>query len=830
MMLLGPSWRRRDGREKTGFGKVESSECAKPLDRSAIFPSVNRQRVGVMQWVCIKCSTPIEVPADSDQERLTCPKCGSALALNMAPTVVAIPDDVTYSGAINQRGNELASIGRFQILAQVGQGGNGIVLKAYDPQLRRLVALKIPRRETLPTSADRQRFFREARSASQLDHPSIVSTFDLGEAEGLPYIVGEFVEGSSLDKLLPGRRFSFRESAELVAAVADGLECAHRLDIIHRDIKPSNIMIDAANRPRIMDFGLARQTQSDATITQDGDVLGTPGYMSPEQAAGDLHQVDHRSDIYSLGIVLYQLLTGEPPFRGQAQMIIQHVLNDDPPNPRTLSGDIPIDLETICLKAIDKDPNRRYQASRELAEELRRWLRSEPILGRRIGRIDRAFRWCRRNPSLAAMTALAAGLLVCIAAGSTAAGIWISMAHKQQRGDRAAAERGLHEARQAFDQYYTLVSENPLLEVPANEPLLREILTNAINYCRAFLAQYGERPELDVEIATTYVRLAQLQLAVGESDAATVTMETADRRLETLLSGSPTLEQLAPLAAGVFRFPLYAQRRGAITPGNPTRGVAVTLHSVAIWDRLVADYPDVANLERDRAGMYYYLDLAYRANRDALGARRAIGKSIKILTRLTEQHPKNRTYRRDLSQYYSVLGDIDVAAGRLETGLKQQERAAAIDPSNPRPCDQVAVALSSFRDPKLRDPLRAVDFARKALAIAPSNPQYWHTLGVAQYRAGRWQAALESLENAMLLQNGGDGLDWYFVAMANWQVGNKGSARDYFRRAEEWKAKEHVGADDLQGLDREVAQLVTDASRPVPRDISKTAPNAVLPH
>jgi tetratricopeptide (TPR) repeat protein/tRNA A-37 threonylcarbamoyl transferase component Bud32 len=783
-----------------------------------------------MQSVCPRCSTQIDLPEDTDQEQFTCPKCGSAFPLNAAATVVASHDDATQSGAVDADDGELPSIGRFQILARIGRGGNGIVYKAYDPQLRRLVALKVPRRESLPASADQMRFIREARSPSQLHHPSIVPTFDLGEANGQLYIVAEFVEGSSLDKLIRERRFSFRESAEIVAAAADGLECAHQMEIIHRDIKPSNIMIDRANQPRIMDFGLARQEFVDATITQEGDLIGTPAYMSPEQAGGESHKVDQRSDIYSLGIVLYQMLTGECPFRGQAQMVIRHVLNDDPPNPRTLHNKIPIDLETICLKAIDKDPRRRYQSAAELAAELRRWLRSEPILARRIGRISRGFRWCRRNPSLAAMTAVAALLLVCIAAGSTAAGIWISTAHKQQRADRAATERSLQEARRSFDQYYTLVSENPLLDVPANEPLLREILINAMDYCRGFLARYGERPELEAEVATTYVRLAQLQLALGESDAATATMETADSRLETLLSGSPTLEKLAPLAAGVFRFPRYAQRRGAITPGNPARGVAVTRRSVAIWDRLAKDYPEVANFERDRAGMYYYLDLAYRADRNSEGARQAIDKSIAILARLAKEHPENHTYQRELSQYDSVSGDIDVAVGKLESGLAQQQRAAAIDPSNPRPFDQIAVALSSFRDPKLRDPLRAVDFARKAIAIAPRNPQYWHTLGVAQYRAGQWQAALESLKNSMLLQNGGDGLDWYFVALANWQVGDKISARDYFRRAEDWKTKEHVGADDLQGLDREVAQLVEDPSQRAPRDISKTAPKAVVPH
>ncbi len=209
--------------------------------------------------------------------------------------------------------------------------------------------------------------------------------------------------------------------------------------------------------------------------------------------------------------------------------------------------------------------------------------------------------------------------------------------------------------------------------------------------------------------------------------------------------------------------------------------------------------------------MYYFLNLAYRAKRDAAGARKAIAKAIEIQTGLVAAHPDDRTYKRELSQYYSVSGDVEVAEGQLEAGLKNQERAAAIDPTNPRPLDQAASALASFRDPKRRDPAKAIEFARKAIAIAPRNPQYWHTLGVAQYRAGRWPAALESLKNSMLLQNGGDGLDWYFVAMTNWQLGDKTSARDYLQRAETWKIKEHVGADDLQGLDAEVALLLADA-------------------
>jgi tetratricopeptide (TPR) repeat protein/tRNA A-37 threonylcarbamoyl transferase component Bud32 len=763
-----------------------------------------------MQSVCPSCLNQIELPADSDPGHCTCPKCGSAISLDASKTVVAGPD-ATCSAAEELATEDRPAIGRFEILNRAGLGSYGIVYKAYDPQLCRFVALKVPRRECLPTSTDQQRFLREAQSAAQLHHPAIVPIFDFGDAKGLSYIVAEFVDGSSLDKLIAVRNFEFRESAGMVAVVADGLGYAHHAGIIHRDIKPSNIMIGTDDQPRILDFGLARRTQPDATMTQDGEVLGTPAYMSPEQATGETRRIDQRSDIYSLGVVLYRLLAGECPFRGQAPMVIQQVLNDEPPIPRTLNNRIPLDLETICLKAINKEPARRYQTADEFAQDLRRWLHSEPILARRIGTLGRAWRWGRRNPSLAAMTGLAALLLVCLAAGATAGGIWLSIAYKQQREEHAAAEHSAQDAQRAFDQYYSLVSDNSLLDAPANEPLLREILSDAIHDCQKFVAQYGNRPDLDAEVAATYIRLAQLQLAIGDSNAVWATTVAAQSRLDKLLAGSPSSEKLAPLAAGVYRFPRYAQRRGAITPDDPGRSLAVGRRSVAIWDRLAADHPETVTFEHDRAGMYYFLDLAYRANRDAAGARQAIAKAIEIQTKLVAAHANDRTYKRELSQYYSVSGDVEVAEGRLEAGLKNQERAAVIDPSNPRPLDRAASALASFRDRKRRDPVKAIEMARKAIAIAPRNPQYWHTLGVAQYRAEKWPEALESFKNSMLLQNGGDGLDWYFVAMTNWQLGDKTAARDYLQKAETWKAKEHVGVDDLQGLDAEVAQLLADA-------------------
>jgi WD40 repeat protein/predicted Ser/Thr protein kinase len=360
------------------------------------------------QNTCLKCGALLK----SDARQGYCPKC---LFLQASAGMLAAedesPDNETTEGSWPPAAK--LSFGDYELLEEIGRGGMGVVYRARQRSLDRMVAIKMMAFGPNSNPDLVKRFRAEAVAAANLHHPNIVAIHEVGIHENRHFFVMDYVEGQSLARLVGNQPLPAKRAAAYLKTIAEAVHYAHERGILHRDLKPSNILIAAQDQPHVVDFGLARQLEGDSELTVTGQVLGSPQYLPPEQAAGQRGRVSRRTDVYALGATLYHLLTGRPPFQAESlAQTLDLVLHAEPVAPRLLNPSAPRDLETICLKCLEKEPARRYPTAQDLAKELACFLVGEPIKARPLGPVGKAWRWCRRKPQLASLATMAALLFV----------------------------------------------------------------------------------------------------------------------------------------------------------------------------------------------------------------------------------------------------------------------------------------------------------------------------------------------------------------------------------------------------------------------------------
>jgi serine/threonine protein kinase/Tfp pilus assembly protein PilF len=848
----------------------------------------------------------------------------------------------------------------YEIQAVIGRGGMGVVYKARHQGLNRLVALKMLGNNRSGDPDRLNRFRSEAEAVARLQSPHIVQIHDIGGVDGHPYFALEFIEGGSLAENLKGTPAPRRQAAALVETLARAIHHAHERGIIHRDLKPANILLQRRPeshrplseaelpeisdlpillsdfQPKITDFGLAKFLEDRPSVaqTQTGDILGTPSYMAPEQTSGISRSIGPATDIYALGSVLYEMLTGRPPFRGVSSLdTLQQVRQAAPVAPRRLQPGIALDLETVCLKCLEKEPAKRYPTALALADDLARYQAGRPIKARAVGQGEKLWRWCLRKPAVAA---LVTGLVLALLVGSSGV-VWQWQRARQNAADFRQERDTANAERQRAENHLQLVHDRvellyqlgrDLMLRPGQYQMGQKLLEQALAFYQELLPEEGKDPRVRLEAAKLYHRVGRIYIDLGRAGKAAETFDRQESLLTDLLKEKPgqrdlriqladshrwranafrdqgkmreareAYEEAARLHEGLMReFPGETRYQWALantflnatdvlsrrdqseeleslfrraveldraavraTPHDPKcnfelalalQGQGIFFMEKGLASQAEADLREAVEIYqmvvtgghlRDYIDRYLALGFAdlgkvLRTAGKVAEAEQSYQKALDSLKRLVEEVPESALRRAELAMTLAGLADLLEDTGHrqkaveirrqvilhyemlkadfpeepeyrrnLVTGYLQMisllwqlgrqkeavdpcKKALEVDPEDAVINKELAWFLATNPEPRLRQPALAERLAAKAVAAQPESAELSNALGVALYRNGNDKAAVAQLEMAMNLGAGGNSYDWFFLAMAQWRLGDRDKARASYERAVKWMA------------------------------------------
>ncbi len=659
-------------------------------------------------------------------------------------------------------GAELPRIPGYEVETLLGRGGMGLVCKARHRRLNRFVAVKMLITGTYAGPHERARFQREAEAVASLRHPNIVQIYDVGDHEGLPYFTMELLEGGSLAQTLAATPQPARQAAALVATLAEAMQVAHGGGIVHRDLKPANILLAADGTPKIADFGLARHFNEDATLSLSGARIGTPSYMAPEQVTGKASTIGPAADIYALGALLYEMLTGRPPFRAEtATETERQVIAEEPVPPARLNPKVPRDLETICLKCLHKDPERRYADAGALAEDVRRFLEGRPIRARRISPLEYAWRWCRRNPAGAAL-AVTVLVLVGLSVGGA---LWVQ---RQQLERRIEAQLRRERARSAIERVLGHQEdlrqrglwEDAKLELALAETRLDDAGSDELKrrLARAH-SELDQAMRAEADDPGLVLRMAKAEAELGRAGRVEALLERATahqpRDPNTWVQSGLVRDRLGQIGLAAADFAqaieLLPQDRFFASPRSWL--ILELAGHERVFSALLDARPDDKHLWIGRG--------RYHALRDRWhGAAADYARGIELV-------PSPETH--EYYEYACVLlliGDKERYRGVIQTLAGQVDEM-----KDPRLAYEAARAC--IITPEMTaDPQRVIRWARLA---AESTPLAWHShvVGAAYYRAGDYEEALRWLGIARDSPwNIGRPLNQFVLAMTHRRMGH----------------------------------------------------------